>query len=138
MNSSLCDSGDQYLDGTESRVEELEEEKQFANERIGHLEVNLRNRDEEVTRYTQRFIAGEGTAEQLREEMSRFKREQERILSEQARLLKDALRQKEIMERNLEEVVRSKVDVDLDLKTSKEREGRLAGEVKVEEGGEGG
>jgi len=42
------------------------------------------------------------------------------------------------MERNLEEVVRSKVDVDLELKTSKEREGRLAGEVKVEEGGEGG
>ena len=62
--------------------------------------------------------------------MSRFKREQERILSEQARLLKDALRQKEIMERNLEEVVRSKVDVDLELKTSKEREGRLLGEVE--------
>jgi len=56
VNSSLCDSGGQYLDGTESRVEELEEEKQFANERIGHLEGNLRNRDEEVTRYTQRQV----------------------------------------------------------------------------------
>jgi chlorite dismutase len=62
--------------------------------------------------------------------MSRFKREQERILSERARLLNDALRGKEIMERNLEEVVRSKVDVDLELKTSKEREGRLVGEVE--------
>jgi len=62
--------------------------------------------------------------------MSRFKREQDRILSEQARLLTDALRRKEIMERNLEEVVRSKVDVDLELKTSREREGRLAVEVE--------
>lgn len=115
---------------TESQVEELEQERQFANERIGRLEENLRNRDEEVAKYTQRFVAGEGAAEHLREEMSRFKREQERVLSEQARLLDDAVRQKRIMEQNLEDVVRSKVDVDLELKVSKEREGRLAGEVE--------
>jgi chromosome segregation ATPase len=118
------------LHRTESRVEELEQEKQFENERIVRLEEHLRNRDEEVTKYTQRFIAGEGAVEHLREEMSRFKREQERILSEQARLLSDALRQKDIMERNLEEVVRSKVDVDLELRGSKEREGKLLGEVE--------
>lgn len=118
------------MERSESRVEDLEQEKQFADERIVRLEENLRKRDEEVDKYTERFISGEGEVEKLREEMSKFKRERDRILSEQSRMLNEAIRQKEMMEMNLEEVVRAKVELDLEMKVVKEREGRLVGECE--------
>jgi chromosome segregation ATPase len=114
----------------ESRVNELKQEKQFADERIVRLEENLRKRDEEVAKYSQRFAEGEAEVEHLREEMSWFKRDHERVLSERSRSLIDALRQKEVMEKNLEDVIRSKVEVDLELKASREREGRIVLEIE--------
>ena len=63
----------------ENHIAQLEQEKQFANDRIAQLEKSLRQRDEEVTQYTQRFVNGEAEVEHLREEMSRLKRDHSHV-----------------------------------------------------------
>jgi chromosome segregation ATPase len=118
------------LQGHENRIQELEQEKQFADDRISLLEANLRQRDEEVDQYTQRVVAGETEVEQLREEMSKLKREHSHVVSEQTRALQDAADQEEAARVRMEQFVRAKGEADVELKTNRDRVGALMDEVE--------
>ncbi|KAJ7431233.1 hypothetical protein FB451DRAFT_436193 [Mycena latifolia] len=65
----------QTLQARENRIVELGHERQYALDNVSRLEENIRRRDAEVAEYSQRNLKREAEIEELREQMSRMKRE---------------------------------------------------------------
>jgi chromosome segregation ATPase len=114
----------------DSRISELEQEQQFANDNIARLEQNLQQRDEEIAQYTRRVVERESEVEQLREEMSKLKREHSHLLSEQTRALQDVTGQQDQTKARMDELIRAKAEADVELKTSRDRVTVLKEEVE--------
>ncbi len=105
----------------DQRIAGLEQEHQFALDNIARLQENLKQRDTEIQQNTQRVVAAENEAERLHEEISTLKREYQRHLSEQTRALEDVTGQQDQTQHQMNEIVRDKAAVDIELKTLKER-----------------
>ncbi|KAJ6618271.1 hypothetical protein B0H10DRAFT_1947664 [Mycena sp. CBHHK59/15] len=84
----------QKLKLSQDRVVELEQERQYALNNISRLEDNIRRRDVEAVEYSQRSVRREAEAEELREHMSRMKREHSSAL--EATLQDSACKQADI------------------------------------------
>ncbi|KAJ6520593.1 hypothetical protein DFH09DRAFT_1251237 [Mycena vulgaris] len=65
----------QTLQARDDRIIELDQERQYALDNVARLEENIRRRDAEVAEYSQRNLQREAETEELREHMSRLKRE---------------------------------------------------------------
>ncbi|KAJ7686798.1 hypothetical protein B0H17DRAFT_704132 [Mycena rosella] len=65
----------QTLQAREDRIVELGHERQYALDNVARLEENVRRRDAEAAEYSQRNLQREAETEELREQMSRMKRE---------------------------------------------------------------
>ncbi|KAJ7075672.1 hypothetical protein B0H15DRAFT_866313 [Mycena belliarum] len=66
----------QDVQARDNRIIELDQERQYALDNVSRLEENIRRRDAEVADYSQRNLQREAETEELREQMSRMKREQ--------------------------------------------------------------
>ncbi|KAF8176272.1 hypothetical protein BJ912DRAFT_700513 [Pholiota molesta] len=118
------------IEERDQRISELEQEHQFATENVTRLQENLQQRDAEILQHTQRVLERENDAERLREEMSTLKREYQRLVNEQTRALEDVTGQQDETQHRMDEVVKEKAAVDIELKTSKERVVVLKEEVE--------
>ena len=125
-----ADQLSQELQERDSRISELEAEQQFAQENIARLEENIHKRDEEVTHYSQRLVDRESELETLREEMSSLRREHNRLVGEQNRTIQDVAGQQSQTKAEMDELVRAKAAVDVDLKTNKDRVIALQEEIE--------
>ncbi|KAJ7146055.1 hypothetical protein C8R44DRAFT_690289 [Mycena epipterygia] len=65
----------QTLQAREDRIVELGQERQYALDNVARLEENIRRRDVEAAEYSQRNLQREAETEELREQLSRIKRE---------------------------------------------------------------
>lgn len=120
----------QEIQERDSRISELEQEQQFANDNITRLEQNLQQRDEEIAQYTRRVVERESEVEQLREEMSKLRREHSHLISEQTRALQDVTGQQDQTKARMDEIIRAKAEADVELKTSRDRVTVLKEEVE--------
>ncbi|KAF4612113.1 hypothetical protein D9613_003841 [Agrocybe pediades] len=120
----------QELQQRDTRISELEAEQQFVQDNVTRLEENVHRRDEELTHYSQRLVDRESELETLREEMSALKREHNRLVSEQNRAIQDVAGQQSQTKAEMEELVRAKAQVDVDLKTNRDRVLALQEEVE--------
>ncbi|KAJ3500587.1 hypothetical protein NLJ89_g9729 [Agrocybe chaxingu] len=114
----------------ENRISELEQEQQFANENIVRLEENLNNRNEEIVQLNQSLSQKTAEVEELQDQMSTLRREHTRLVNEQARTLQDAAGQQDQTTARMEDLIRAKAEVDVELKTSKDRLTVLREEVE--------
>jgi chromosome segregation ATPase len=73
----------------QSRIEELDQERQFAVDSVARLEDKLQQRDHEAEEFSQRIIERDDETEQIREEMSNLKREHTHKVDEQIRALQE-------------------------------------------------
>ncbi|KAF8654785.1 hypothetical protein AX16_003440 [Volvariella volvacea WC 439] len=105
----------------QDRINELDQERQFAIENTERLEENLRKRDKELTDLTQRIIDRESQSLELQEEISRMKWEHTRALDDRTRQLQEALTAKAQSKTRLEDLVKERAEVDIELQTTKDR-----------------
>lgn len=118
------------LQQRDNRIAELEHEQQFAKDNVARLEQNIRQRDEEIAQLTRRIRDTESEVEQFREEMSSLKRNHQHLVNEQSRALEDVTGQQDKAKSQLDELVRAKAEVDLELKTSRDRVNALKEEIE--------
>ncbi|PPQ66147.1 hypothetical protein CVT26_010870 [Gymnopilus dilepis] len=118
------------LQQKDNQISELEHEQQFAKDNVTRLEQNIRQRDEEITQLTRRIRDAESELEQLREELSSVRRKHQHLVNEQSRALEEVTGQQDQVKAQMDDLVRAKAEVDLELKTSKERVNALKDEVE--------
>lgn len=100
----------QTMQAREDRIVELGQERQYALDNVARLEENIRRRDAEAAEYSQRNLQREAETEELREQLSRIKREH-------ASALEAALATKT-------------AEADQQMKNAKERVGDLKDEIE--------
>ncbi|KAJ2914892.1 hypothetical protein MD484_g5514, partial [Candolleomyces efflorescens] len=113
----------------ETRIAQLEEELQFANESNTRLQEGNRKRDGEVEDYQKRVLRSENESEGLREELATLKREYMRLLDEQERRNRESTSQDSEIKANFERIIKQKAESDVELKTTRDQVIALKDEV---------
>ncbi|RDB23432.1 Calcium-binding and coiled-coil domain-containing protein 1 [Hypsizygus marmoreus] len=120
----------QGIQERDNRISEVDQERQFAQDNVARLEEKLRQRNDEITEYSQRAAQHEAEAEQLREEMVNLRREHSRVVDEQSRALQEVSLQEGEARTKMEALVRQQAAVEVEMKTSKDKISALKEEVE--------
>ncbi|PPQ98686.1 hypothetical protein CVT24_003313 [Panaeolus cyanescens] len=105
----------------EDRISGLMQERQFAEDNARRLEENLHRRNEEVAQYAARVHQLELELEQLRDEISTLKREHSRYINDQTRALQESTGQQSHTKAQLDDLIKAKAEVDIELKSSRDQ-----------------
>lgn len=117
------------LQETEDRVSEALQERHYATTTITRLEENLRQRGTSDSDFAQRIRAVEREAENLREELSRARREHTRAFDTQARELEEARSRETSAQSQMEALLKEKVQGDVSVIHMTDRTTGLQDEV---------
>jgi chromosome segregation ATPase len=102
-------------------MSELEQERQFTNDNVTRFEENLRTRDAEIFQVTQRVLERESEVENLHEEMKSVEREYAHLINEQTRALRLATDQADESKARVDQLLRAKIEADVEVKTYRDR-----------------
>lgn len=90
------------LQERENRVSYLEQERQYAYDSVSRLQENLRQRNAELAEYTKRIREREADVEELREGLTKQKRDHARIVDEQSRKISEVVAREVEARHNME------------------------------------
>ncbi|GJE92942.1 hypothetical protein PsYK624_091010 [Phanerochaete sordida] len=117
------------LQEREQRVSNLEQEHRYAYDNVSRLQDGLRQRDAELAEQTMRVREREAEAEELREGLTKQKREHARIVDEQSRKISEVVAREVEARHTMERLVREKAENDVEAGSLQERVDTLQGEV---------
>ena len=108
----------------------MEQERQYAYDSVSRLQDNLRQRDTELSDYTKRIREREADAEELREGLTRQKREHARIVDEQSRKISEVVAREVEARATMESLVRDRAENDVAAAALTERVNALKDEIE--------
>lgn len=101
------------LEQRDVRLSGLREEGEFNNDNIRRLEAIIRQRDGELSEYSERMMERRQENEELRDELGRIKKDWERTTNEHKRELDDALIRRNDLQIKLEEMVKTDAEKEI-------------------------
>lgn len=120
----------QSLAACENKVQELEQEQQYAADNIARLEELLRNRDSEIAVNQTQIVQREQEAEGLRAQISKINREHNRLVEEQTHNQNERTQQEEVVRLQLQTAVKQKAEGDVKIASIQEQLSFLNNDVE--------
>ncbi|KAJ3742959.1 hypothetical protein DFH05DRAFT_1276555 [Lentinula detonsa] len=114
---------------SETRISELEMERQYSLNEISRLESNIEQRDGDVGKYSARVADLEKEIESLRERLSNINREHARVISEQERALQAATEHDGETTEQMEDLLKRQGEQNAELRMNKDKVNNLQVEV---------
>ncbi|KAG2005896.1 hypothetical protein CC2G_002262 [Coprinopsis cinerea AmutBmut pab1-1] len=125
------------LGESEARVEQLnrrisllEEEVQLNKDIVSRTQETIRKRDAEIEEYSNRVAEQVAESERLQEELSTMRREYNRLLDEQSRADHSMSNQEIENSKRIEQLIKQKAEVDVELDASRDKIAALQDEVE--------
>ncbi|KAJ3993211.1 hypothetical protein F5050DRAFT_1578105 [Lentinula boryana] len=119
----------QAMKESETRISELEIERQYSLNEISRLESNIEQRDGDVGKYSARVADLEKEIESLRERLSNINREHARVISEQERALQAATEHDGETTGQMEDLLKRQGEQNAELRMNKDKVNNLQVEV---------
>ncbi|KAJ3729156.1 hypothetical protein DFJ43DRAFT_1000723 [Lentinula guzmanii] len=119
----------QAMKENETRISELEMERQYSLNEISRLESNIEQRDGDVGKYSARVADLEKEIESLRERLSNINREHARVISEQERALQAATEHDGETTEQMEDLLKRQGEQNAELRMNKDKVNNLQVEV---------
>lgn len=108
----------------------LEQEREYACDNAARLQESLRQRDAEMSKYEQRIREREAEVEDVRESLTKQRREHARIVDEQSRRISEVVAREVEARAHMESMVKGQAESDVTASTLKERVGALKDEIE--------
>ncbi|KAF5381923.1 hypothetical protein D9757_007560 [Collybiopsis confluens] len=119
----------QNMKERETRIAELEIERQYTVDETSRLQSNLEQRDAEIARYSSRAVEQEQEIENLQERLSKINREHAHALGEQERALQAATEHDDETTGQLKDLLKRQGEQNVEIHESKDKITNLQGEV---------
>ncbi|KAJ3773122.1 hypothetical protein FB446DRAFT_642254 [Lentinula raphanica] len=114
---------------SETRIAELEMERQYSLNEISRLESNIEQRDSDVEKYSARVVDLEKDIETLRERLSSINREHDRVISERERALQVATEHDKETTEQMKDLLERQGEQNAELRMTKDQVNSLQAEV---------
>lgn len=118
------------LQEREDHVSTLEQQRQYAYDSVDRLQENIRQRDAEIAEHLKRIKERDNELDEVREGLTRQRREHNRIVDEQSRRISEVVAREVEARANYEHLVKVHAEADVQVVTLTERVGTLTEEIE--------
>ncbi|KAJ4484299.1 hypothetical protein C8J55DRAFT_412823, partial [Lentinula edodes] len=119
----------QTMKESETRIAELELERQYSLSEISRLESNVKQRDADVGTYSSRVVDLEKEIETLRERLSNINRDHARVMNEQERALQAATEHDGETTEQMKDLLKRQGEQNAELRMNKDKVNNLQAEL---------